>query len=86
MNKIIYKRKEYVIYDAKCGYVAHNTRKEFKDGHSHFDSLETAKMVIDWCVNKMVPPNTSRYMIISLIRLTRNYKYKNRLQNALYNK
>lgn len=85
-RNIVYQRKEYVVYSARCGYVAHNTRKAFEDGHTHFDSLETAKMVIDWCVNKKMPPRTSRYMLISLLRLTRDYKYQNRLKNSLYNK
>ena len=43
----IYERKEYIILRVKKGYVVYNTKKRFENGHTHLQSFEMSKTLID---------------------------------------
>ena len=43
----IYERKEYIILRVKRGYIVYNTRKNFENGHTHLQSFEMSKTIID---------------------------------------
>ena len=51
MNRI-YKKLEYNIYQFDNEYIVHNTKKEFKIGHSHIKNFKTAKFLIDLSIHK----------------------------------
>lgn len=42
-SKKIYERKEYAIYKVKHGYIVHNTKKNFEEGHTHIHNYNKAK-------------------------------------------
>lgn len=79
----IYQRKEYSIYKAGYGYIVHNTNKEFKYGHTHCKNFYKAKRLIDLAIKKEIPKKANKWEIQSLIRITNNNTYKNKLINKL---
>ena len=46
----VYEKEEFIILKVhsgkKIGYIAYNTNKEWKDGHTHLDSFDMAKTII----------------------------------------
>lgn len=81
--KRIFQRKEYSIYKVKQGYVVHNTNKEFSKGHTHVRSFNKAKSIVDLCVRKKLPNTPREWEIESLIRVTNNNTYRNKLRDLL---
>lgn len=79
----IYQRKEYVIYQVKHGYIVHNTKKHFEEGHTHIHNYFKAKSIIDLAVRKKLPNTPRDWEIESLIRITRNGNYKEELRSLL---
>ena len=81
--KRIYKRKEYNIYKVNHGFIVHNTNKPFKSGHTHVKSFYKAKSFIDLCVRKKIPNTPRAWEIESLMRITNNNTYYNKLRDML---
>ena len=79
----IFQRKEYSIYKVKDGFVIHNTNKKFENGHTHIRTFSKAKSIVDLCVRKKLPNKPCRWEIQSLIRVTDNQTYKNKLMLLL---
>lgn len=72
----IYNKKSYYIYKiSKSGYIVYNTKKKFKDGHTHINNYNTAKTVIDMSIHKTIPKHLSKYLIESIIRISTDEKY-----------
>ena len=38
---VIYKKKNFKIYDAGKGYIVHNTKLNFPDHHTHINNFHT---------------------------------------------
>nr|DAH50412.1 MAG TPA: hypothetical protein [Caudoviricetes sp.] len=83
MSHQIYKNRQYKIYKAVGGYVVHNSNKPFEKGHTHIERFDTAKYLIHLSVKKIVPKHLSKYLIVSLIRIAEDKKYKNELYKLL---
>lgn len=81
--KRIFQRKEYSIYKVRQGYIVHNTNKEFSKGHTHVQSFNKAKSIVDLCVRKKLPNTPRRWEIESLMRVTNNNTYGNKLRDLL---
>lgn len=81
-NKI-YQKKEYIILKVKKGYIVYNTKKEFENGHTHLQSFEMSKTVIDNTINKKRPKTNNLYLLQSHIRITNDSKYKKLLEEIL---
>lgn len=80
----IYKRKGFNIYsNNKKGYIVHNTKKNFHDGHTHINSFNTATYIIDLCIHKSIPDRKNKYIITSLTRLTNDKRYRFKLLQIL---
>ena len=82
----IYERDGYIILRVKRGYIVYNTRKRFENGHTHIQSFEMAKTIIDNNIRKKRPKTNSIYLIESHIRVTNDSKYKKMLQELLASK
>lgn len=61
----------------------HNARKPFKYGHSHIDKFSTAKYITKLAYNCIVPKHLSEYLLVSLIRISDNKVYRDKLKNVL---
>lgn len=79
----IYERKEYIILKVKKGYIVYNTKKEFEYGHTHIQSFEMSKTIIDNSIRKKRPKTNNIYLIESHIRVTNDSKYKKVLEELI---
>ena len=82
----IYEREGYIILRVKRGYIGYNTKKNFKNGHTHIQSFDMAKTIIDNNIRKKRPKTNSIYLIESHIRVTNDSKYKKMLEELLASK
>lgn len=82
----IYEREGYIILKVKRGYIVYNTKKNFKNGHTHIQSFDMAKTIIDNNIRKKRPKTNSIYLIESHIRVTNDSKYKKILEELLASK
>lgn len=72
----IYRNKSYNIYRAgKNQYIVHNTHKPFKEGHTHINNYNTAKMIIKLSITKTIPVHLSKYLLESLVRISTDPNY-----------
>ncbi len=83
MYNKIFERKEFIIFQVKEGYIAYNTKKAFKDGHTHLKHFNAAKKAIDLVINKKTPKSTNVYYLISLIRLTNDDSYVEKINELI---
>ena len=79
----IYDRIEYIILRVKKGYIVYNTKKNFENGHTHLQSFEMSKTLIDNIIRKKRPKTNNTYLIESHIRVTKDSKYKQILEEML---
>ena len=82
-SRKIFQRKEYSIYKASDGYIVHNTNKPFEKGHTHVHSFNKAKSIVDLCIRKKLPNTPRAWEIESLMRITNNNTYYNKLRDML---
>lgn len=85
MNQI-YCKSSYHIYRGSNGYIIYNTNKEFKSGHTHLTSFKSAKYLIDLSLHKSIPRHLDRYRLISLMRITDDDTYRDKILALLNNK
>lgn len=83
--KTVYQRGQFAIQEVKDGYIIWNTEKDFQDGHTHISDLDTAKRIISLSLHKEVPKKLSRYLRISLIRLSSDSDYTARIMAGVGN-
>lgn len=79
----IYQRKQYTIYQVRNGYLIHNVNKEFENSHTHVRSFHKAKSLIDLCVRSKLPNKPVKWEIESLLRISNDKKYKNKLRKLI---
>lgn len=75
----VYEKEEFIILKVhsgkKIGYIAYNTNKEWKDGHTHLDSFDMAKTIISNVMKQKKPKTSNMYLIKSHIRLSNDPEY-----------
>ena len=75
----VYEKEHYIILKVKSGkkvgYIAYNTRKEWEDGHTHLESFNMAKTIIDNVIKHKKPKTKNLYLLQSHIRLTDDPSY-----------
>lgn len=78
----IYKKANFTIYsDYNGSCIIHNTNKEFSQGHTHIREFSTAKYLINLALHKSLPNRNLKYFIESLIRISTDDKYIDKLMN-----
>ena len=92
-KKKVYEKQNYIILKVKSGkkigYIAYNTRKEWEEGHTHLESFNMAKTIIDNVIKHKKPKTKNLYLLQSHIRLTDDpsyVKFINQLVDAKKNK
>ena len=83
MDKLAYIKKNFIIIKVKNGYIVHNTEKIFEDGHTHLKSFKASKTAIDLVLNGKIPRSTNFYYLESLIRLSKDTKYINKIKELI---
>ena len=75
----VYEKEHYIILKVKSGkkigYIAYNTKKEWEEGHTHLESFNMAKTIIDNVIKHKKPKTKNLYLLQSHIRLTDNPSY-----------
>lgn len=85
MSGKIFQRKEYSIYRCSDGFVVHNTNKKFENGHTHVNNFYKAKILVIMAIKREIDDKLSKRDIESLIRLTNDNRYRNKLLDKLEN-
>ncbi|WP_195929348.1 hypothetical protein [Clostridium sp. 1001270J_160509_D11] len=83
MSRKVFQRKEYSIYRAGDGFIIHNTNKDFKIGHTHVSNFYKAKILVIMAIKREIDDKLSERDIESLIRLTNDNRYRNKLIDKL---
>ena len=82
MNRV-YRKKNYNIYSFDNEYIVHNMDMKFEEGHTHIKNFKTAKFIIDLAIHKSIPHNLNSYLLKSLIRISNDTVYKEKIQSLL---
>lgn len=84
-NKI-YERKEYMIIKVKNGYVVYNSKKEFKEGHTHLKNYNMCKVLIDNLIKRKIPRTDNVYILTSHIRVSNDQDYNEEIKQMIIKK
>lgn len=79
----IYRKKNYKIYNVGKGYIVHNSNLEFSEHHTHINNFHTCKYIIDLCIHRTVPYHLSDYLLVSILRISNDNKYKYKINLLL---
>ena len=75
----VYEKEHFIILKVKSGkkigYIAYNTKKEWEEGHTHLDSFNMAKTIIDNVLKRKRPKTKNLYLLNSHIRLSDSPPY-----------
>lgn len=83
MSTQIYQSINYKIYRANNGFIIHNICKSFVEGHTHVQKYDTCMVIIKLLKNKALPKSRSMYFLKSLLRLSDDDKYSNKLKQIM---
>lgn len=86
MSNQIYRKKAFIIITVSRGYIVINTNKPFEEGHTHIKNFNMAKKLIYWSIKRTIPSYCSNYILTSLIRLSEDNIYKDKLKLLILNK
>ena len=84
MNQV-WKKGKFKIYHADDSYILHNTHM---DGftHSHIRNFKTAVFIADLSEHKRIPHHLCRYLLISLLRVSDDVDYCDKIQELIDSK
>lgn len=82
-NNCIFRRGRFIILQVGHEYIAVNQDKVFKKGHTHVQSFKQAEYLINMSIHKRVPHHLSPYMLTSLIRLSNDEEYTEKISQLL---
>lgn len=78
---VICHKGEFIIFKAGEDFIAYNTKKTFRNGHTHLKSMSACVAAIKLVRNREMPRSKSRYFHKSLIRLSTDQAYIERLKD-----
>ena len=76
----IYEHGKFIILEETDHYIVVNKTKKFKNGHTHINNYKTALWLIKLSEHKSVPYNIPLYFLESLIRISSDEKYLDKLK------
>ena len=86
----VYEKEQFVILKVKSGnkvgYIAYNTNKEWKGGHTHLDSFDMAKTIISNVIHHKKPKTKNLYLIRSHARLSDDLAYVRYIEELITTK
>lgn len=86
MNQI-YKKDEFIIIPffkgRKQEFMVVNTKKEFKNGHTHLKSFKMAKYLISLARCQKINSGLRPYLLTSLTRISTDHEYIQKLEELL---
>ena len=83
MREVVYARSHYVLIKKRYGYIVINTKKPFKEGHTHVRDLYVGRVIIDNVRKEILPKSRNEKLILSHIRVSNSKEYTKRLEEYL---
>lgn len=69
------KKKQFIVFQVSNGWIVYNTDKEFKQGHTHLRSKQSALALVDFALKEKIPRRCGFYYLISLCRVSNNIDF-----------
>lgn len=79
----IFRKKDFIVLAVGHEYIVVNREKIFKDGHTHLQSFKQAMYIVNMALSKRLPKHLSAYLLTSLIRVSDDEDYKQKIQELL---
>lgn len=86
LSNQIYRKGEYIIFKCGGGYIVQNTKKPFKDAHTHLNNYNACKRAIEYVIHAKIPTRVSFYYLESLARLSTDEAYSEKLRELIKTK
>lgn len=90
--QLLFSKKYINIYycNRNKNYIVYNTNKEWKDkngscGHTHINEYKQALYLTDCVIQKKIPKNVNKYFLVSIIRLSTDKRYIEKIQKRIDN-
>ena len=84
---LIYSKNEFNIYKSNDGgYIVHNVKKKFADGHSHIKTFDQSKYIVNMVIHKKMPDHLSIYLLTSMIRISDDKVYQEKIKMLIDSK
>lgn len=71
------------VRHGKQSFIVINTKKGFDNGHTHLNNYKQAVYIINCVKGKKIPKSFSKYLLISLIRLSADNKYTAQVEELI---
>lgn len=81
--KVKYAKSTFVIFQEGYDYIVFNKRGKFEDNHTHIKDLGVGRLMIKLVMNRELPESKSERFITSLIRLSNDEDYIEKLKLLL---
>ncbi len=86
MSRQVYSNRNFKIYKTgNNSYIVHNKNKPFEVGHTHINNFKMAKYIVKLAVHQTLPKHLSNYLLVSLLRISGNKKYKEEILKMMKN-
>lgn len=83
-NDVVYRFKSFKVIKKYNHFLIINTRKPFKDGHTHVEGdLDTCIAIIKTVYNEEEPMSRNIHFLTSLMRLSSNRKYRLKIDELI---
>lgn len=80
---VIYRRKNFIIYDSGDGFIVYNTKGSFQKHHTHIGNFHTCKYIIDLSIRQYIPKDIPNYLLVSLKRLSTDQNFQDRIDQII---
>lgn len=84
------KKPKFLIKEVRSrtrtGYIVINKNKKFEEGHTHLKSYKLCKEAIKYVESNIIPTNKNIYFLDSLIRLSTDKKYIEKVEMLIQEK
>lgn len=83
--ELIFTKKNFKVFYSKehNNYVVYNMKKEWDNGHTHLQKYDQTLFAIDCVTKGKIPKKTNKYFLISLVRLSKDKRYIEKLQKII---
>lgn len=68
-NLVCFKNEYVITYSKNNRYMVYNTKKKWKEGHTHIGSYKQALDLVKFATKRQIPNRVNKYFLISLSRI-----------------
>lgn len=84
-DNVICRRHEFIIFRNHDGFVVYNTKKTFRNGHTHLHNFNSCISAIKCVERKQIPKNQSKHFLNSILRINNDKEYELRIKDLMIN-